>query len=174
MRVYMKTITEFPGMNLKNAAKVKSDLVAAGKSPEELPQAMGEALKLEGDRLNFLIGALEIIGTKFNDLKRTVVYTLNEGEKVPPGMTQKENYAFSIEYYPSLEKPKPKGQFPEGRGDGKRRGKKGKGRGGRDDRPRRNPRRAPADAGNQPKEGASAAAGPQKKVIIKPISSSSQ
>jgi len=137
MRVYMKTLTEFPGIALKNAAKLKSDLIAAGKTLEEIPQALGEALKLEGGRLGFLVTALEIIDIKLNDLKRAVVYSLAEGEKPNSGCIQKGEHAFFIEYFPPLEKKKPEGRFQEGRQDKdrKKRGKRGKGRG---DRPQKN------------------------------------
>jgi len=136
----MKTLTEFPGLNLKTAVKTRQDLIGAGKSAEELPQAMGEALKLEGDRLGFLLSALEMIGTKLNDLKRVVVFSLGEGEKAPLGSIQKGEQSYLIEYYPSLA---PKGgsnrDFMGGKPDGdkKGKGKHGKGRGGkRDDRGR--------------------------------------
>src|SRR5689334_15778059 len=70
----MKTLTEFPGMNLKNAAKARQDLITGGKTPEELGPALGEALKLEGERLTILMKALDLIQTRLEDLKRVVVY----------------------------------------------------------------------------------------------------
>lgn len=130
----MKTLTEFPGMNLKLAAKAKQDLLASGKTAEELPQAMGEALKIEGDRLNFLLNALELVGTKLEDLKRTVVYSLAEGEKAPARTTQKGDHYYLVEYFPSLTKNEPSknrgpqdGDKPKGRGAKGRKGKRGGG-----------------------------------------------
>ncbi len=133
----MKTITEFPGMNLKNAAKTRQDLMTSGKTLEELPQALGEALKLEGNKLTCLMDSLEIIDTKFEDLKRVVVFTLNEGEKAPQGLTQKGDHYFLVEYYPSLTPKKPTQDEQKGRsGKRDRKGKRGRNRGPKDDRRR--------------------------------------
>ena len=117
----MKTLTEFPGINLKNTKKIKQDLVASGKTPEELPQAMGEALKLEGERLNSLLAALELVEGNTEDLKRVVGYTLAEGEKAPPHVAQKGDHYYLVEYYPSLKKPTRGGpqDAPDERGRGK-------------------------------------------------------
>lgn len=129
----MKTITEFAPINLKNAAKTQQELQASGKAPEEMPQALGEALKLEGDRLTFLTNALEATNGKFDDLKRVLVVSLNEGEKAPSGATQKGDHFYIVEYYPPIAKKGAKG--PEMRGPGKggrdrKGGRRGKGRGG--------------------------------------------
>jgi hypothetical protein len=126
----MKTVTEFPGVNLKNAIKLKQDLIAGGKTAEELPQAMGESLKLEGERLDSLLTALEMVEKKSQDLKRVVVYTLAEGEKAPTQLLQKGDRYYLAEYYPSLEKKHPPKDF---KGDP---GKKGKRRGGRRGKPK--------------------------------------
>src|SRR6185295_9282668 len=120
----MKTLTEFAAPTLKNAAKVRQELVTAGKTPEELPAAMGEALKLEGDKLTFMLAAIELVGEKVEDLKRVIVGALNEGEKAPSGATEKDGKQFVLEYYPSLSA---KGGKPG------RDGKRGE-RGGRGDR----------------------------------------
>jgi hypothetical protein len=161
----MKTITEFHVSALKNAIKTKTELLAAGKTAEELPAAMGEALKLEGDKLNHVLNAIEVVGTKTNDLKRVVVYTLLENEKAPSGVQQKGEQYFGIEYFPPLPGSQPKGaRGPRdgGKGDGKRgdrkdgkkgRGGKGDGRGG--DRGR-GPRPGP---GGEMQAGAGAAEG---------------
>ncbi len=104
----MKTLTEFPGINLKNAARIHKDLAASGKTPEELTPALGESLKLEGDRLQFLVHSLEIVGTRLEDLKRVVVYApVQEGEKTPTGVVQKGDHFYLVEYYPSLAKKDP-------------------------------------------------------------------
>lgn len=78
------------------------ELQAAGKTPEELPQAMGEALKLEGDKLKYLLTALEVLGNKTNNLKRVSVFTLNEGEKAPAKAKVKEGVYFEVYYFPPL------------------------------------------------------------------------
>lgn len=140
----MKTITEFTALTLKNAAKAQADLTAAGKTAEEMPQALSEAIKVEGDKLSLLMSALESVGTKLDDLKRVIVSTLNEGEKAPSHAKLKGEHYFTAEYYPPIAK---KGAAPQGqheRGgkgrDGKRGDRKGKGRGGRGGRDDRKPR----------------------------------
>lgn len=124
-------------MTLKLASKTCQELIAGGKTPEELPQALGEALKVEGDRLSFLINALEILGTKLEDLKRMVVYGLLEGEKPPGHLTQKGEHYYLVEYYPSLNKKAPAKDEP--RKGGKEKGKRG-GRRGKGNNDRRGPR----------------------------------
>lgn len=126
----MKTLTEFPIFSLKNASKVRQDLVAGGKTPEELPAALGEQLKLEGDKLQWMSHCLEIVGEKMDQLKRVVVMSLAEGEKPPTGAIQKGEHYFLVEFYAP---PAPKGGQDTGRGGpgGKGRdGRRGGGRGG--------------------------------------------
>jgi len=98
----MKTLTEFTALQIKNAAKTKQDLITAGKTPEELPQALGEALKIEGDKLNFLINALDLPMQKTSDLKRVIVMALGEGEQVPSNAAQKGEQVYVAEYYAPL------------------------------------------------------------------------
>lgn len=98
----MKTLTEFPALNVKLAHKTREDLKTGGKTDEEIPQALGEALKLSGERLTFMMSALEIIGTQLNDLKRIVVFSLAENEKQPAKAIQKGEHYFLAEYYPPL------------------------------------------------------------------------
>lgn len=135
----MKTLTEFAAITLKNAASARSDLVAQGKTPEELLPALGEALKLEAEKLTLLLTALDVIGTKTDDLKRAVVYTLAEGETPPKNVHQNGEHYFLIEYYPPLVKKREKNFKERGKGKGPRGRKKGRGkRPNRSDRPDRN------------------------------------
>jgi hypothetical protein len=134
----MKTLTEFFGMNLKQAAQTRKALIDSGKTPDELTAALGETLKLEGDRLNHLVQALEAVGNQLQDLKRVVVFRIQEGEKAPQKGVQKGEYYYLVEYYPSLEKPKTKKSFDQSeKGDKKGRKNKGRGRRGRDQGNRR-------------------------------------
>jgi hypothetical protein len=155
----MKTITEFHVATLKTAHKTRQELLTAGKTAEELPTALGEALKLEGDKLANMIAALEFVEadakSKTLDLKRVIVQTLTEKETVAKSTLQRGDFYFTIEYFPPLpgqEKKQPKGRDGDrdGRGgrDGKR-GGKGKGKGGPrgDRRPPRPPRDKEANAG---------------------------
>ncbi|MCM2321735.1 MAG: hypothetical protein NDJ90_00560 [Oligoflexia bacterium] len=133
----MKTLTEFAALTLKNATQTRQELLAAGKTPEELPQALGEALKLEGDKLAFLLAALDAVGTKLNDLKRVIVFALNEGETAPPRAFQKDDKFYVAEYFPPLHQKGAGGRAEPGHGkgrDGKSRDGKKRGKGGRGDR----------------------------------------
>ena len=141
----MKTITEFAALTLKNADKTRQELAAAGKTAEEIPAAMGEALKLEGDKLKNLLAAMEFVGAKIQDLKRVLVFSIHEGEKAPPKSEQKEGVYFLAEYYPPLNPPRGKGKRfgkpGEGKGHGGKDDKRGKKRGrGRGPKPSRGPR----------------------------------
>src|SRR4051812_19759107 len=99
----MKTITEINATSLKNAAKTQAEVNASGKTPEELPAALAEALKLEGEKLTFVLNAIEVVGTKLSDLKRVVFYSLNEGEKDPGGkLLKKGDHYYGVEYYPPI------------------------------------------------------------------------
>lgn len=161
----MKTITEFAASTLKNAQKTREELIGSGKTPEELPAAMGEALKLEGDRLNHLLSALDSVGTKTTDLKRILVIALNEGEKAPSQAKQVGEQYFIVEYYPSLNPPKQARRGEEGRGEKRGRGKGkrgGKGRGDRDQKGRGpRPERAP-----RPTQGPEGAAKPERPLRL--------
>jgi hypothetical protein len=127
----MKTITEFQVTTLKNAAKTKQEVVAEGKTPEELTAALGEALKLEGDKLTFILNALELVQSKDRDLKRVVVFTLAEPEVAPKGAIQKGEHYYSVDYFPPLPGQE-RSRAPQDRDGGKRDGKRGdrKGKGG--------------------------------------------
>lgn len=162
----MKTITEFAGPTLKNAAKIRQELVTAGKSPEELPQALGEALKLEGDKLNFILNALEVVGTRLDDLKRVVVLAPTEGEKVASGGTQKGDQYYRSEYYPPLQgkgrEPMPERGERGGRGGKDRDKKRRKRRGRRGERPEGDTS-APREAGAGPSEGSGGEGAPRSR-----------
>jgi hypothetical protein len=151
----MKTITEFSASTLKNALKTRQELVTAGKTPEELPAALAEALKLEGDKLNILLAAAEAVERKSDDLKRVVVWSLQEGEVAPKGLEKKGDHYFAIEYFPPMPgQQRGRHGQDKGRGDGKGRGDR-KGKGGK--RGERGGRGGPRRDGQRP-EGAQAGA----------------
>ena len=134
----MKTITEFAVLTLKNAAKTKAELTAAGKTPEELPAALGEALKLEGDKLNFIVNALEAVGPRLDDLKRVIVSSLAEGESAPSNSKKMGEHVYTIENYGPIGA-KPQNQPDDRKDKGHRGDKRGGGgkkseRGGQNDR----------------------------------------
>jgi hypothetical protein len=122
----MKTITEFAAITLKNAAKTRQDLTAGGKTAEELPAALGEALKLEGDKLTHLLAALDAAGDKHNDLKRVIVHSTAEGEAAPSGAKKIGEHFYTVEYFTSAKSAPSRDDARGGRGD-----KRGGGRGGK-------------------------------------------
>lgn len=156
----MKTLTEFAGLNIKNAAKTKQELIAGGKTPEELTAALGEALKVEGDRLTFLVNVLEFVGTKQNDLKRVVVFSLAEGEKAPLNAVQKGEHYYLIEYFPSMNQEKPRASQDDRPGGRDRKGK-GK-RGERGDRGGDRKRTSPRPGGDEQRGQGPAGSNPQR------------
>lgn len=156
----MKTLTEFDGFSLKNAHAKKAELVAAGKTAEELPQALGEALKVEGDRLTFLLAALEVTEGKAEGLKRVVVYTVDEGKSAPKGAMQKGEKYFLPEYFYTAAPKRPAGKGrDDDRGGRGGKGKRGRGKGGRGGERGRDGKRGEARADGAPREGGEAGVG---------------
>lgn len=124
----MKTITEFFGLHLNNALKASKELAAAGKTPEEIQQALGSSFKAEGDKLKFLTTAMELIKERSEGLKRVVVLTIAENEKVPPHTEKRDEHYYLIEYFPGAPNKKfdRKRRGRDNRDRGKNKGKRGK------------------------------------------------
>lgn len=128
----MKTLTEFDGFRLKNALSKKTELTTAGKTAEELPAALGEELKLEGDKLTHFLAALEVAEARPDGIKRVVVFSVDEGKSAPKGALQKGDKWYLAEYFASAPTRQGRNNNRDDRG-GRGKGKgKGKGRGGRD------------------------------------------
>ncbi|MBX3022118.1 MAG: hypothetical protein KF799_10630 [Bdellovibrionales bacterium] len=95
----MKSVTEFWSVHLQKGLKTKADLVAAGKTPEEIAPAIGEAHKYEGDKLKHFVNALEVASTITEpDLMRILVGSLGEGENAPPKATKIEEFVYVPEF----------------------------------------------------------------------------
>ncbi len=125
----MKTLTEFAPHFIKNAAKTKAELTTAGKTAEELPAAMGEALKIEGDKLTHLMNLLELVGDRTDDLKRGLALAKSkDDEKVSDSIKTVGEHFYSIEYFPPVPKKLANGRIDHGSQGGRG------GRGGRDDK----------------------------------------
>ena len=77
----MKSVTEFPTHKLLAGLKTKTQLAGEGNTPEEIQASIGEAYKLEGDKLKFFWNAIEIASQNLEGLSRVLVVTLAEGEK---------------------------------------------------------------------------------------------
>ena len=138
---------------------------------------MGEAFKMEGEKLGFFMNALEIAKRRPQHIKRIIVMSLNEGEKAPADTIEKDGKVYLMEHFfvPEAQKHLKKGKtFGKGGGKGGGKGKKfgdkkrsgggGPGRGDSSDRPR-GPR-APRDGAGPGRDGAQANSG--KKPVITP------
>lgn len=115
----MKNITEFATHTLTKGASTKAALAAEGKSAEEIQAGLGESFKFEGDKLKHFVAALDVAAQNSQNLRRILVVTLAEGEKVPPRATQVEEHYYIPELVITA--------APKPAGDSK--GFKGKGRG---------------------------------------------
>ncbi len=133
----MKTLTEFSGFQVKAALQKEAELVKEGKAAEEIPAAIGEALKVEGDRLKWLGHAMAVAKDRTESLKRIVVLILDEKDKAPVHAEKREEHHYLPEFFPAISFER-KGQGRgDGRGDrdrgkGKRGGRGGRGARGRD------------------------------------------
>jgi hypothetical protein len=117
----MKAVTEFAVFTLNQALKTKAALTAEGKSPEEIQASLGTTFKLEGDKLNYFINAIEVAGQNTDSLKRVVVMSLNEGESAPSKATKVDELYYSPEFFVAAKPqaaaaPGGKGGRPGGRG----------------------------------------------------------
>lgn len=120
----MKSVTEFWAINLQKGLKTKADLVAAGKTPEEIQTEIGTSFKMEGDKLKHFINAMEVASQNPDKLGRVLVVTLNEGESAPPKAVKIEETHYIPEFQSD---PRPVNTAKAIRGGGK---KDGKGKGG--------------------------------------------
>lgn len=80
----MKSITEFNSHKLAKGLHAKTALAAEGKTADEIQQSLGEAFKLEGEKLKFFFNALDVASQNIDKLARVLVVKLNEGESIPP------------------------------------------------------------------------------------------
>lgn len=98
----MKSITEFPNFTLTKAITAHAALLAEGKTPEEILASIGEAFKLEGDRLKYFIGAIDVAGKNAENLKRVMVFSLSEGEAAPQKSVKIEEVHYLPEFYTQM------------------------------------------------------------------------
>ncbi len=100
----MKSITEFPNSTLQKVLAAKAAIVTEGKTPEEITAAMGESLKLEGDKLKFALAAADLAVGK-TAVRRVLVASIAEGEAPPAKYQKVEDNYYLVE---TLEPLKPK------------------------------------------------------------------
>lgn len=121
----MKSVTEFWAVNLTKGLKARADLVAAGKTPEEIQTEIGTSFKMEGDKLKHFINAMEVASQNPEKLGRVLVVTLNEGESAPPKAVKIEETHYIPEFQAD---PRPVNlQKNANRGGGPKKDGKGKG-----------------------------------------------
>jgi uncharacterized membrane protein YgcG len=135
----MKSVTEFASFTLNQGLKHKTEFEAQGKVAEELQTALGEAMKLEGDRLTWFMHALPVAAANADRLKRVVLWRLNEGEQAPAKSVMVEELGtdlrFVAEFHPDPNRQPVKHDAKSRGGKGGRGGDKGRGGaggGGRD------------------------------------------
>lgn len=100
----MKSITEFPHSTLQKVLAAKAAITTEGKTPEEITAAMGESLKLEGDKLKFALAAADLAAGK-TAVRRVLVASIAEGEAAPAKYQKVEDNYYLVE---TLEPMKPK------------------------------------------------------------------
>ncbi len=92
----MKSITEFSQPTLQKFLAAKAALTAEGKTAEETMAAIGESMKLEGDKLKFIFAAGDLV-VEQKAFKRVLVASIAEGEAAPAKYTKVEDNYYMIE-----------------------------------------------------------------------------
>jgi len=120
----MRSVTEFPVHKLNLAFTKRSELLTAGKSPEEIATEMGTAFKLEGDKLKYFLAAIDVAQENTANLARILVVQFAEGESVSPKAKKFEDFYCLPEFAKDPKAPVMKAEVIRG-GAGKRNDKKG-------------------------------------------------
>lgn len=92
----MKSITEFAQPSLQKVLNAKAVLLTEGKSAEEIATSIGETLKLEGDKLKFILAAADLVAEK-TSVRRVLVASFAEGEVAPAKYQKIEDTYYLIE-----------------------------------------------------------------------------
>src|SRR5688572_18717128 len=112
----MKTLTEFSGVVLRQAARARQEKLAAGVEADALTEAIGAEIGVTGDRLVRLLEALDAIKVKLDPVRLVRVY---QGESAPPRAFSAGEFHYVVDMVASS----------GGHGDGRRgrRGERGQG-----------------------------------------------
>jgi hypothetical protein len=127
----MKSVTEFWAATLTRGLKAKEALTAESKTPEEIQTSLGETFKMEGDKLKHFIAALDVAAQNADKLSRVLVVGLNEGESAPPKGVKVEEHYYIPEFQVAARAVNTQ-KFD-------RNAAQGKGKGGKDGRPKTSP-----------------------------------
>ena len=98
----MKTITEFPGVVLRQIIKSKQELISGGTAEDQLATAIGESYKIEGDRLTHLMKAVSLVGENSERVSRVRVFAQQEGadeSKLPKGIVEEGEHLYLVEMF---------------------------------------------------------------------------
>lgn len=118
----MKSVTEFFTHKLIKGLDTKKALTGEGKSPEEVLAGLGEAFKLEGDKLKFFNNAMDVASQNMEKLSRILVVTYSEGETIAPKAVKIEEHHYIPEFQTAAGSVAVK---PSKGGGGDKKGKKG-------------------------------------------------
>jgi len=92
----MKSITEFSQPTLQKFLTAKAALATEGKTPEEMMAAIGESMKLEGDKLKFIFAAGDLV-VEQKAFRRVLVASIAEGEAAPAKYQKIEDNYYLVE-----------------------------------------------------------------------------
>ena len=92
----MKSISEFQSFTLQKISTAKAQLLADGKTSEEVSTAIGVTFKLEGDKLRYALAASDLIKDK-PPVRRVVIVGFAEGETVGPKFQKVEEDYYLVE-----------------------------------------------------------------------------
>ena len=92
----MKSITEFSQPTLQKFLTAKAALATEGKTAEEMMTAIGESMKLEGDKLKFIFAAGDLVAEQ-KAFRRVLVASIAEGEAAPAKYTKVEDNYYLVE-----------------------------------------------------------------------------
>lgn len=124
----MRTVTEFPGVVIRQVLLTRTKLVSGGTAEDQLSAAIGEAHKVEGDRLSHLVKTLQIVGEDASHVARVRVFAGEDETKMPKGSVKEGEHFYLVERIQSAAPPKKASASDrDGKGRGKGRGK-GKGK----------------------------------------------
>lgn len=104
----MKSVTEFFTHKLVKGIESKTALEAEGKTPEEIQASIGEAFKLEGDKLKHFLNSMTVATEHMENLARIQVISLNEDEAAPAKSIKIEDHHY-IPDFRNLKPPPAKG-----------------------------------------------------------------
>jgi hypothetical protein len=112
----MKTVTEFSGSTLKQAAAAKAKLVGEGVAAEQLAERLGADVGVTGDRLARLVEALEAAGDQVEKVRLMRVFAATDE---PKGAKKVGEFNYLMDFMPSMQPARGGRDRDRGRGGGR-------------------------------------------------------